>query len=126
MHSNPSPTLTLVYLVVTLAGVLLAVVGGSAPPALILGTAIALGGGTLAILTGRRAAPFHVSHLTGLWWKFLIAGPALLGVVIVAANLDVEAWFLGFAVVCMAIALCSIGLVLGIARLVSRRSASLA
>jgi hypothetical protein len=124
MHRNPSPTLTLVCLAITLAGVLLAAIGGSAPLALILGAAIALGGGVLSIVTWRQAAPFHESHLMGQWWKFLIAGPALVGAVIVAAGLGVEAWFLGLAIVCIAIALVAVGLVLGLARLVTRRPPS--
>ena len=74
----------------------------------------------LATLTRRPAAPFHDSHLTGLWWKFLITGPALLGAVIVAAGLDVEAWFVGFVVVLAAIVRLAIGHVLGVARLVTR------
>jgi hypothetical protein len=46
--------------------------------------------------------------------------------VIVAAGLGVEAWFLGIVVVVMAIGLAATALVLGVAHLASRRSASLA
>jgi hypothetical protein len=126
MNRKPTPTLTLVYLAVTLGGVLLAVIGGSAPPALITGAAIALGGGTLSALTWRRAAPFHTSRLTDHWWKFPIAGAALVGAVIVAAGIGVEAWLLGVAVVLVAIALVAVGLALGLARLLTRRSPSAA
>jgi len=77
----------------------------------------ALCAGTLATLTWRRAAPVRESTLTGQWWRFVIAGPALVGVVIVAADLGVEAWFLGLAVVLIAISCMVIGLVLALANL---------
>jgi hypothetical protein len=122
MRRNPSPTLTLVYLTFALAGAVLAVIGGSAPIAVVIGITIALGAGALAILTWRRAAPFRESNLTGQWWKFLVAGPALLAAVIVAARLGVEAWFVGLAIVIAAIAMVAIGIVLGLARVVTHRS----
>jgi membrane protein YdbS with pleckstrin-like domain len=66
----------------------------------------------------------HDSDLTRQWWKFLIAGAALLGAVVVAAGLGVEAWFVGMVVVLLAIVLVAVGLALGVARLVTRRSPS--
>ena len=124
MHRNPTPVTTLGYLIVALAGVLLAIVGGTTPLTLIIGAITALCAGALATLTWRRAAPFRESTLTGQWWKFVIAGPALVGVVIVAAGLGVEAWFLGLAVVLIAISCMVIGLVLALANLIGHHTPS--
>jgi hypothetical protein len=124
MHRNPTPVTTLGYLIVALAGVLLAVVGGTTPLTLIIGAITALCAGSLATLTWRRAAPFRESTLTGQWWKFVIAGPALVGVVIVAAGLGVEAWFLGLVVVLVAISCMVIGLVLALANLIGHHTPS--
>ena len=55
----------------------------------------------------------------------MIAGPCIIGGVIVAAGLGVEAWFVGLVAVFFAFVLTGVGLLLGIARLVSRRSPTL-
>ena len=56
------------------------------------------------------------------WWKFIVASPMLVGAVILAAGLGVQAWFLGIAVVLVAIALFITGVVLGVAHLFDRRT----
>jgi hypothetical protein len=123
-HRNPTPVTTLGYLTVSLAGVLLAFVGGTTPLTMIIGAITALCAGTLATLTWRRAAPFRESNLTGQWWKFVIAGPTLLGAVILAAGFGVEAWFLGLAVVFIAISCVLIGFALALANLVGHHTPS--
>jgi hypothetical protein len=121
MNRNPTPALLLTYLTVAVAGIVVAAVGGSSTPALIVGAALAASGSALAIATWRRAAPFQGSGLSAQWWKFVVAGPVLIGSVIVAAGLGVEAWFLGMAVLIAAIGLLTIGLVLAVVRLAGRR-----
>lgn len=121
VNRNPTAALLLIYLTVALVGVVVAVVGGSSAPALIIGAALAASGTALAIATWRRAAPFQGSGLSAQWWKFLLAGPVLIGSVIVAAGLGVQAWSLGIAVILAAIGLVTIGLVLAVVRLASRR-----
>ena len=54
----------------------------------------------------------------------VIAGPALVGVVIVGAGLGVEAWFLGLAVVLIAISCMVIGLLLALANLIGHHTPS--
>jgi hypothetical protein len=111
----------LVYLAVALVGVVVAVVGGSSAPALVVGAALVASGGALAIATWRRAVPFQGSGLSAQWWKFVVAGPVLIGSVVVAAGFGVEAWFLGMAVIIAALGLVGIGVVLAVVRLAGRR-----
>lgn len=126
MKRNPTPALLLAYLTVALVGVVVAIVGGSNPFALIVGAALAATGSGLAIATWRQAAPFRDSGLSHQWWKFVLAGPALIGCVIVAAGLGVEAWFLGLAVIFAAFGLFALGLVLAVVHLAGRRNPTLA
>jgi F0F1-type ATP synthase assembly protein I len=120
MHTNPTPVTTLAYLTVALAGLVLAVVGGTTPLALVTGALVAVGAGALAVVTWRRAAPFRGPTLTSQWWKFVVAGPVLIGAVIVASGLGVDAWFLGLAVVFTAIGSVVVGFGLAVANLVAR------
>jgi hypothetical protein len=53
-----------VYLSAALGGVLLALVGGSAPPALIVGAAIVLGASTHALSTRPRSSTFRETNST--------------------------------------------------------------
>jgi hypothetical protein len=122
MHRDPTPVATLAYLTVALAGVLLAVVGGTTPLALGTGALVAVGAGALAVLTWRRAAPFRESNLTAQWWKFVIAGPVLVAAVIVAAGLGVEAWYVGLVVVLTAVGSVVVGLALAVANVVARHA----
>jgi hypothetical protein len=122
MHKDPTPAATLGYLAVALAGVVLAAVGGTSPLALMIGTLMAVAGGALAVLTWRRAAPFRGSTLTAQWWKFIVAGPLLVGAVIVASGLGVDAWFLGIALVLIAIGSVAFGIALAVANVVAHRT----
>ncbi len=97
MHrtSDPTLTLTLAYAAGAAAGLALALVGGSNTATLVVGGAIAVVGATLAIATWRRAAPFRredTTDVTRQWWKFLVSGTGLTGVVLLAAGLGLEAW----------------------------------
>ena len=121
MNRNPTPALLLGYATVGLAGLVVMLVGGSNSAAVIVGAVIGGVGIGLTAATWRRAAPFQEPGLSRQWWKFLIAGPVLIGVVIVAAGLGAQAWFLGFAVVITAIGLIAVGVVLGVAHAVGRR-----
>jgi hypothetical protein len=122
MSRNATPVATLGYLTVSLVGVLLAIVGGTTPLTLIVGAVVAVGAGVLAVLTWRRTAPFRGSTLTAQWWKFVVAGPLLIGAVILGAGLGVRAWFLGLAVVLAALASVAVGLALAVANLVARHT----
>ena len=121
MNRAPSALVPLVYAVFALGGVALAIVGGSDPTSSVIGLAVALGAGTLGILAWRRAAPGRATTPTGTWWKFLAAGPCLIGLVIVASGAGVNAWFLGLVTVLTAVVSTATGVVLGLAHLWNRR-----
>jgi hypothetical protein len=55
------------------------------------------------------------------WWKLAVAGPLIIMAVIIGASLGVDAWFVGFAAVIFAMLLTTLGLVLGLVRLLTRR-----
>jgi hypothetical protein len=48
------------------------------------------------------------------WWKLVLAGPGLIGVVIIAAELGIEAWYLGMTLVLIGAALSFAGIILGL------------
>jgi hypothetical protein len=122
MHLSPASVVSTIYLTIAFAGVAVAAVGGTNRMSLVMGLVIAVGAGFVGILARRGAAPTGRGSVRARWWKFLVAGPVLIGAVILAAGLGVEAWFLGIATVLMAIALFMTGLVLAVARLAERRS----
>ncbi len=56
------------------------------------------------------------------WWKPLVVGAVLVLAVIVGSGVGIDAWFLGFVTVILACLLVAVGVVLGLAHLVARRS----
>ena len=127
MNRTPNHFAPLLYTAVAAAGALTAIVGGTNVAALILGACIAVASGAMAAIAWRRSGPLRgtsTSTNSG-WWKFVIAGPCIVAVVILAAGLGVDAWFVGVVAVFLAFVLTGVGLLLGIARLVSRRSPTL-
>lgn len=111
MRRIPSPLVPLLYLALATAGLLLVIIGGTNNATLFVGLGIAVAAGTIGILAWRRTAPIHTSNVTAGWWKFLVAGPCLIALVIVAAGSGVEAWFLGMVTVLAAFVLIATGLV---------------
>jgi hypothetical protein len=122
MRRDASPLVPLIYLAVALAGLLLAIAGGTEPTTLAIGVTVALGAGAVGFVAWRRSSPARDATPTGSWWKLLVAGPCLVVVVILAAGAGVEAWYLGLASVLLALLLVALGLVLGVLNLVKRRT----
>ncbi len=87
---------------------------------LLIGASIAVAAGLAAALAWRRSQPIVGTIDTKGWWKFLVAGPAIVVSVIVAAELGVEAWFVGVLAVFVAFVLTLTGVVLGVARWTTR------
>ena len=127
MNRTPNHLVPLIYTAAATAGALLAIVGGTNVVMLIIGACIAVACGTMAAIAWRRAGPFRGTSTSTnrAWWKLLIAGPCIVAVVIIAAGFGVEAWFVGVVAVFFAFVLTGVGLLLGVARLVSRRSPTL-
>jgi hypothetical protein len=122
MHKTPSPLVPLMYMVVAVAGLLLAVIGGSNAATAIVGLGIALAAGTVGAVAWRRSAPVSETTMTGHWWKFVVAGPCLIALVIIAARMGVEAWYLGMVTVLAAFVSIGIGLMLGLSHLLNHRT----
>lgn len=125
VHRSPSHLVPLIYTAVAGAGIVLALAGGSNVASLIVGLVVAAIAGTLAVVAWRRAAPIGGSVQTTHWWKFVAAGPVIIGGVIVAAGLGVDAWFVGMFFVFLALILTGVGLLLGLVRLTTRRPPAL-
>ena len=102
----------------------MAIVGGTNAGAFIVGLLLAFAAGVMALISWRRVLPLRDTDATRHWWAFILAGPVLIGAVIAAAGLGVEAWFLGIACVLTAFALTAIGLALAVIRLVTTRTPS--
>ncbi|MFN0092125.1 MAG: hypothetical protein ACKVWR_17940 [Acidimicrobiales bacterium] len=94
---------------------MLALAGGTNVAFLVVGLVVAAIAGMLAAVAWRRAAPVGGSVQTVHWWKLVAAGPVIIGGVIVAAGLGVEAWFVGMFFVFLALILTGVGLLLGLA-----------
>ena len=121
MKRNPSPLIPLIYTAVAGAGVMLAIAGGTSIALLVVGLTVAVLAATMAVIAWRRAAPVGESIQTQHWWKLVLAGPVLVGGVIVAAQAGVEAWFAGLLTVFLGLILTGVGLLLGLMRLTTRR-----
>jgi hypothetical protein len=118
MRRAPNPLVPLVYATAAIAGLLVAFLGGSNAATLLLGLGLAIAAGTVATLAWRRSRPVgNARTVTATWWKFLLAGPFLVAVVIIAAGVGVDAWYLGMVVVLAAFVSTATGLLLGVAHL---------
>ena len=89
---------------------------------LVLGLGLAVVAGAVARQAWRRSRPVgNTRAVTASWWKFLVAGPCLVALVIVGSGVGVEAWYLGMVVVLAAFVSTATGLVLGLAHLFTHR-----
>lgn len=123
MTRNADHLVTIFYTALAGAGVLLAIVGGTNTTMLIVGLCITIVAGAMAAIAWRRNGPPRSSVRTSEgWWKFVLAGPCIVVSVIVAAEMGVDAWFVGIACVLAGLVFTGIGLVLGVTRLMSRRT----
>jgi hypothetical protein len=121
MRRSPHALVPLIYFAVALAGLATAIAGGTDPTTIVIGLAVTLVAGTIGVIAWRRSVPVRETSLTSSWWMFLGAGPGLVAIVIGAAALEVEAWFLGMMTLLLALVLTIVGLGLGIAHLLNHR-----
>jgi hypothetical protein len=121
MHKSSRALVPLLYFAVALAGFVTAIAGGTDPTPIVIGLAVTLVAGTIGIVAWRRSGPARETSLTSSWWVFLSAGPGLVAVVIGAAALGVEAWYLGMMTLLVAFVSIIVGLGLGIAHLLNHR-----
>lgn len=126
MNRSSNPIVPVLFLALSVAGLALAALAGSEPVPLAVGLSVAAVGGVLAGLAWRRSSPVRGAGNPGsiahAWWKFLVAGPALLVAVIVGAGAGLEAWYLGMFCVLTGLVLTAIGVVLGAIEVLGHRS----
>lgn len=122
MNRTSNHLIPLLYTAIASGGVLLAIVGGSNRSMLIAGACIAVVAGAAATMAWRRSQPIVGTIATNGWWKFIVVGVAIVASVVVAANLGVEAWFVGMLAVFVAFVLTLTGLVMGVLHLASRKA----
>lgn len=122
MRRTPTSIVSLGYLALSLAGIGLMIVGGSSLPAVVIGFAVAVLAAVLAVIAWRRSAPAsEPATVTASWWKFVVAGPVLFGLVILGAGIGINAWFLLILTVLTGVVSIATGLVLGVLHLVGTR-----
>lgn len=97
VHRSPAAVVSTMYLTVAAAGAPLAAVGGTNRTSLVIGLIMTFGAGFIAVAARRGAEPAPRGAAKERRWQFIIAGPVLIGAVILAAGLGVEALFLGIA-----------------------------
>jgi hypothetical protein len=123
MRRAPNRLVPLMYMTAAAAGLLVAILGGSEPATLVLGLCLAAIAGTIGAFAWRRSAPVRETQpLATSWWKFLVAGPCLVALVIVAAGAGVNAWYLGMVTVLAAVIAVALGVVLALAHFFGRRT----
>ena len=121
MQRTPSHLTPLIYTAVAGAGIMLALAGGTNVAVAVVGLVVAVVAGTIAVVAWRRVGPIGGSVQTSHWWKLMLAGPLVIGAVILAAGLGVEAWFVGMIAVFLGLILTGTGLLLGLVRVATRR-----
>lgn len=125
---RPSDTATpLAFAALSLAGVFLALVGGSSPSMLALGLSVGVASGALSLLSWRhtRSITSARPRVTAHWWKFLTGGVGVLAVIIVGTTLGGEVtgglWWPLMIAIAFALTTLAAGLVLGLAHLSGHR-----
>jgi energy-converting hydrogenase Eha subunit A len=124
MNRTSNAIVPVFFLALALAGLLLAVLGGSEPAPFFVGLSVAAGAGLLAAVSWRRAHPTpEVSWpaIAASWWKFLGTGAVLLAVGGLQNQFEFGNWYVWILMVMSAFVLAVTGLVLGLVQLVMHR-----
>lgn len=122
VRRNSTRVISVLYLTLAAAGLMTALVGGSNRATLLIGLVVAVIAGGLGVAAHRHAATMSTAPTSASWWKLLIAGPALIGGVILASGMGVEAWYAGMVAVFLGLTLFAGGILLGVVHLLSRRA----
>jgi uncharacterized membrane protein YhaH (DUF805 family) len=121
------PSAPVVYGAASVASLVLAAVAGTAVGVSVLGIAGVLLFGSLAVIAHRRAQSLGSSgHADAHWWKYAVAGGALLALTAVAGTLADDdlgegSWAVFMAVLLTSVVLLAVGLVLGVTHAVAHR-----
>lgn len=123
MNRSPSPIVPILFAVVSVAGMFIAVVGGSNVGMLAVGLSVAAVAGVLAGVSLRQIRPFTERGATAAhWWKFLVAGGAVIGTVATVTTATGElssGWWVPMMLTLLTgLLLAAAGVVLGLVRLI--------
>lgn len=127
-HMKRSSSSFAFFAVLSGAGVMLALIGGSSLAPLAVGLSIAAAAGVLAFLSWRRAQAVATARpATAQWWKLLAGGAGMLAAVNIVTTItgDVSEWLWWPLMLTILLAITSLvsGLILGLAHLSGRRRA---
>ena len=126
MNRPPTPVIPLLFVVVSLTGVCVAVIGGSSLGMLAVGLSVAAVAASLAAVAWRHTRPVAARPATAHWWKFLTGGAGVLVAVVVlttaTGEVDESMWWPMVITVVGALLLLATGLVLGVTRLTGNHS----
>lgn len=122
MKRTPSALVPLLFLALALAGLLLAILGGTEPTTAVVGSVVAVVFGGLAVVAWRRSAPFRTDGppISRSWWKLLIVGFVLLAIGGIQNQYEFGNWFVWILMVLMAMVLTVAGIVLALVELAHR------
>jgi hypothetical protein len=129
---RPSRTATpLAFAALSLAGVLIAIIGGSSWGMLAVGLSLAAASGVLSVLAWRHTRTITTAPpVTAHWWKFLTGGAAVLATIIVGTTISGEVtnglWWPMMITTVLALTTLATGLGLGVAHLTGRRTHNVA
>lgn len=128
MNRSSSSAVTVGFGVVALAGLLVLLVGGTSVVGVVVGGVVAIGAGSLAIVSARRSRTLTKGSVTAHWWQFLVGGVAALVALIVVTTITGElpegGWFIAMLVLLASLVSVLTGVLLGIVRLGTSRLAS--
>lgn len=122
MNRPPTPVVVLLFVVVSLTGLCVAVIGGSSLGMLAVGLSVAAVAAALAAVAWRHTRPVALTRpATAHWWKFLTGGAGVLVAVVVLTTATGEVedsmWWPMVITVVGALLLLVTGFVLGVAHL---------
>jgi len=122
MKRPPITATPLSFAALSVAGLLLAVVGGSSRGSLTLGLSISAASGALAVLAWRFTRTLTTAvPVTAHWWKLLTVGAGLLAAIAVGTSITGEVssglWWPMMITIALALTTIATGLVLGVAHL---------
>jgi hypothetical protein len=127
MHRPPNPVVPVVYAAISIAGLTLALVGGSNLGVVGIGLTVAVVAGGLAVASWRRTRAITAARpASAHWWKIVAGGVGLFVAAIVAVNITgegPESWWLPMMLTFLAAITTTVtGLILGITHLTEHRA----
>lgn len=126
MKRSLPPIVALSFTALSVAGALLAIIGGSSLGMLAVGLSVTLAAGVLAFLSWQRAQPVAAERpVTTHWWQLLTLGAGVLSAVAIVTTITGEVpqglWWPMMVTILLGLSSLVGGLLLGLAHLSRRR-----